>query len=143
MRVGERMPELIGESAWLNGRIDKRYLLGKPSIIHFWSVSCGSCKRSMEQFNQLRDRYADQLEIVSVHMPRSDKDLDIDLVKKTVRDLGMTQSVLIDNDHAVTDEFRNRNVPSYYLFDHEGKLYHVQSGDRGMRLLERKIERLL
>ena len=58
MRLREPMPELDGATAWFNGRNDKRQkLVGeKPTLIHFWSVSCHMCKETMPEVNQFRDQ---------------------------------------------------------------------------------------
>lgn len=32
----------------------------KPTLIHFWSVSCHLCKEAMPEVNKLRDEYVDR-----------------------------------------------------------------------------------
>ncbi|MBB5323851.1 hypothetical protein HNQ34_000943 [Anoxybacillus tepidamans] len=40
----------------------------------------------MPQVNEFRDRYKDELNVVAVHMPRSENDLSIELVKQTAEE---------------------------------------------------------
>ncbi|MFZ4450314.1 TlpA family protein disulfide reductase [Salibacterium aidingense] len=138
------MPELAGETLWLNKEWKKEELIGsKPTLIHFWSVSCGLCEEAMPKLNKLRDSYQNAVHFVSVHMPRSKRDRDIDKITKGAERNGITQAVFVDNDHLLTNAFQNEYVPAYYLFDKDGRLYHVQTGDDGIRLLRKKIERIL
>ncbi|KYD29753.1 hypothetical protein B4110_1323 [Parageobacillus toebii] len=41
------------------------------------------------------------------------------------------------------DAFENQYVPAYYVFDAEGKLRHFQAGGSGMKLLEKRVNRVL
>ena len=83
MKLRQPMPELTGAKEWLNGEVTREELIGdKPTLIHFWSVSCHLCKEAMPQVNQFRDEYKDQLNVIAVHMPRSEDDLDLEKSKR-------------------------------------------------------------
>ncbi|MBB6455404.1 thiol-disulfide isomerase/thioredoxin [Salirhabdus euzebyi] len=144
MRLRESMPELYGATEWLNGELTRKDLIGdKPTLFHFWSVSCGLCKEAMPKVNALRDMYKNQLNVVAIHMPRSEKDLNIDEVRAVAEEHGISQPIFVDNKHTLTDAFKNKYVPSYYLFDEEGKLRHFQAGGGGMKMLEKRVNRVL
>ncbi|MBH0158772.1 redoxin domain-containing protein [Fictibacillus sp. 5RED26] len=144
MRLRSDMPELTGATQWINGEVSKSDLIGnKPTLIHFWSVSCGLCKDAMPNINQFRDDYKDELNVIAVHMPRSEKDLDIDQIKEVAAEHDITQPIFVDNDHALTDAFENEYVPAYYVFDAEGKLRHYQAGGDGMKMLTKRVNRVL
>ncbi|MDX8364886.1 TlpA disulfide reductase family protein [Cytobacillus sp. IB215665] len=144
MKLREQMPELTGATAWLNGEVTKDQLVGdKPTLIHYWSVSCGLCKEAMPQINEFRDEYKDKLNVVAVHMPRSEKDLDIEKVKEVALEHDISQPLFVDNDHKLTDAFENQYVPAYYVFDKEGKLRHFQAGGSGMKMLTKRVNRVL
>ncbi|MDM5317966.1 TlpA disulfide reductase family protein [Fictibacillus sp. b24] len=144
MRLRSDMPELSGATEWINGEVSKSDLIGdKPTLIHFWSVSCGLCKEAMPNINQFRDDYKDELNVIAVHMPRSEKDLDINQIKEVAAEHDITQPIFVDNDHALTDAFENEYVPAYYVFDAEGKLRHYQAGGDGMKMLTKRVNRVL
>jgi thiol-disulfide isomerase/thioredoxin len=144
MRLREELPELNGATKWLNGEKSKSYLLGnKPTLIHFWSVSCHLCKEAMPKVNEFRDEYKDELNVVAVHMPRSENDLDIEQIKETAAEHDITQPIFVDNEHKLTDAFENQYVPAYYVFDEEGKLRHFQAGGDGMKMLTKRVNRVL
>lgn len=144
MKLREEMPELKGEAAWLNGDVTRDELIGdKPTLIHFWSMSCHLCKEAMPQVNEFRDEYKDALNVIAVHMPRSPKELDVDDVKKVADEHGITQPIFVDSAHQLTDAFGNEYVPAYYVFDTDGKLRHTQAGGGGMKMLTKRVNRVL
>lgn len=144
IRLREPMPELEGATAWINGEKTKAELVGeKMTLIHFWSVSCGICKEAIPKINQFRDDFKNSLNVIAVHLPRSDKDYNLDLVRSNVRQYKMTQPVYVDSDAKLTSALGSDYVPAYYIFDKEGKLRHFQAGKGSMVMLERRISRLL
>lgn len=143
MKLRADMPELAGATAWLNGETTKQELLGKPTLIHFWSVSCGLCKEAMPEVNEFRDEYEDDLNIISVHMPRSEKDLDMNVIEAMAMGHDISQPTFVDSELKLTDAFENKYVPAYYVFDSEGKLRHFQAGGGGMKMLRKRVNRVL
>lgn len=145
MRLRDDMPHLNGATHWLNSRmIARENLIGKnATLFHFWSVSCDLCKTAFPYINQLRDDYNGKLNVVAVHMPRSNEDFDLDRVKNVARTYDISQPIYVDNNHVLTDEFSVRYVPAYYIFDANGKLRHFQAGESSIRLLLKRIERLI
>ncbi|SET28952.1 Thiol-disulfide isomerase or thioredoxin [Oceanobacillus limi] len=145
MKLRDQMPELEGATTWYNSDpITKEDLLGgKPTLIHFWSVSCGLCKEAMPNVNEFRDEYQDELNVIAVHMPRSEKDLDLDQIQEVAGEHDITQPIFVDNAHKLTDAFDNQYVPAYYVFDAEGKLRHFQAGGGGMKMLRKRVNRVL
>lgn len=145
MRLRDEMPELEGAEIWYNSDpIIKEDLVGhKPTLFHFWSVSCELCKQAMPNVNKFRDKYKNELNVIAVHMPRSEKDLDLDQVKQVAEEHDITQPIFVDNNHTLTDAFNNQYVPAYYVFDEKGKLRHRQAGDGGMNMLEKRVNRVL
>jgi thiol-disulfide isomerase/thioredoxin len=144
MKLRSPMPDLSGATAWLNGEVSKNQLIGsKPTLIHFWSVSCGLCKEAMPEVNAFRDQYKKELNVIAVHMPRSEKDMDLLDIKEIAAQHDITQPIFVDNDMKLTDAFDNQYVPAYYVFDKDGQLRHFQAGGSGMKMLEKRVNRVL
>jgi thiol-disulfide isomerase/thioredoxin len=144
MKLRSPMPDLSGATAWLNGEVSKNQLIGsKPTLIHFWSVSCGLCKEAMPEVNAFRDQYKKELNVIAVHMPRSEKDMDLIDIKEIAAQHDITQPIFVDNDMKLTDAFDNQYVPAYYVFDKDGQLRHFQAGGSGMKMLEKRVNRVL
>lgn len=144
MKLREQMPELTGATTWLNGQVDKADLVGeKPTLIHFWSISCHLCKEAMPDVNNFRDEYKDELNVIAVHMPRSEDDVDLDKIKEVAAEHDISQPIFVDSDLKLTDAFDNQYVPAYYVFDKDGQLRHFQAGGSGMKMLEKRVNRVL
>jgi thiol-disulfide isomerase/thioredoxin len=144
MKIRTPMPELHGATEWLNGVRTRADLVGeRPTLIHFWSVSCRFCKDMMPHVSAIRDKYRDRLNVIAVHMPRSREDTDPLKVRESAAVHGITEPVFVDGRNKLTGAFRNQYVPAYYVFDKSGRLRHYQAGEGGMPMLEKRIDRLL
>ncbi|MGH8248995.1 MAG: redoxin domain-containing protein, partial [Gammaproteobacteria bacterium] len=134
MKIGTEMPRLDGATDWVNGPLAEAETGLRPTLVHFWSVSCGICKENLPKVAEWRDRYgAKDLRVIAVHMPRSPADLDLGPVREAVSEYNITEPCAIDNEHKLRDSFLNEegHVPAYYLFDGEGKLRSYAAGERG------------
>ncbi len=147
MRIGTQMPSLSGVE-WLNGdaaEVDPP-VDGHPTLVHFWSVSCGMCKENLPTLAQWREeRRAEGLRVVAIHMPRYPADTDIEGVKAAVAEFGLVEPCAIDNEHKLRDAFGNDRgyVPAYYVFDGQRKLRGFAAGERGLGLIRPAIDRVL
>jgi thiol-disulfide isomerase/thioredoxin len=139
------LPSLEGAAAWLNGEPDAAALKDAPVVVSFWSKSCHLCHESAEQVAQWRDKFAKQgVKFIAVHQPRSEDELDIELVTKdAIEEMKFTQPVAIDNAHAIVDRFENQFVPAFYVFNRNHELRHFQAGGKGFERIEAAIERVL
>jgi thiol-disulfide isomerase/thioredoxin len=139
------LPSLAGATAWLNGEPEAGALNDSPVVVSFWSVSCYLCHDSAEQFAQWRDKFAGAgVKFVSVHQPRSEEELDVELVSNdALEEMKLTQPVAIDNDHAIVDRFENQFVPAFYVFNRKHELRHFQAGGKSLERIAAAIERVL
>jgi|SRR5699024_1696336 len=145
MRLRDKIPELDGATKWFNcTEIRRSELIGdKPTLFHFWSVSCELCKKTMSKVNVLRDEYRDELNVIAVHVPRSEMDLDFKKISKVAREYDISQPIYVDNRQKLMDVFKNKYVPAYYVFDKKGRLRHRHSGRGGMNMLRKRVNRVL
>lgn len=148
MRIGTPMPSLDGATEWFGGTQAhaETEVLGKPTIVHFWSVSCGICKENLPRVAQWRDELKAQgLRVIAVHMPRYESDTDVEAVRAAIATYNISEPCGVDNEHKLREAFQNDQgyVPAYYLFDAEGKLRSFAAGERGLDLLKAALDRLL
>ena len=147
MRIGTEMPSLSGVE-WLNGdavEVDAS-IDGHPTLVHFWSVSCGMCKENLPTVAQWREELQDEgLRVVAIHMPRYPADTDVESVKAAVAEFGIVEPCGIDNEHSLRDAFGNDRgyVPAYYIFDAQQKLRGFAAGERGLAMIRPAIDRIL
>ena len=147
MRIGDMMPSLDGATAWFNGSADDiaQHIAGKPTLVHFWAVSCGICKDKMPQLNEIKAKYgALGLQTIAVHMPRYEADTDLDIVNEAMHANSISEPTAIDSLHKLKDAFQNEQgwVPVYYLFDAEGKLKTRAAGEFGIGVLQTALDKM-
>ncbi|HEV7475624.1 MAG TPA: TlpA disulfide reductase family protein [Pyrinomonadaceae bacterium] len=148
MRIGTEMPRLDGATEWFGGTQAhaEAEAKGHPTLVHFWSMSCGTCKDNMPRIAEWRDNLkARGLRVIAVHMPRYEADTDVDAVREAIAANTITEACAIDNEHKLKEAFGNDQgyVPAYYLFDGEGKLRSFAAGERGLDLLKSTLDRVL
>lgn len=147
MRIGDAIPSLEGATAWFNGSLEEtqEHISGKPTLVHFWAVSCGICKDKMPQLRKVIAKYGELgLRTVAVHMPRYEADTDLDTVNQAMRENNISEPTAIDSLHKLKDAFQNEQgwVPVYYLFDAEGKLKTRAAGEFGLGVLQTALEKM-
>ncbi len=148
MRIGTEMPKLDGATEWFGGTQAQAEAKseGRPTLVHFWSVSCGVCKENLPRVARWRDgRAADGLRVVAVHMPRYEADTDVERVRDAVAAYNITEPCAVDNGHKLRDAFQNEQgyVPAYYLFDAEGRLRGFAAGEFGLKVIGPALERVM
>lgn len=148
MRIGTELPSFEGATEWFNatGAHAADEAKGHPTLVHFWSLSCGTCKENLPRLTEWRDRRAaDGLRVVAVHMPRYEADTDAEAVRDAVATYNITEPCAVDNQHQLRDAFQNEQgyVPAYYLFDAEGKLRGFAAGEHGLKVISSALDRVL
>jgi thiol-disulfide isomerase/thioredoxin len=147
MRIGDAMPGLEGATTWFNGSLEdtQEQIKGKPTLVHFWAVSCGICKDKMPQLNEIKAKYGELgLQTIAVHMPRYEADTDLDTVNEAMTANHITEPTAVDSLHKLKDAFSNEQgwVPVYYLFDAEGKLKTRAAGEFGVSVLQTALDKM-
>jgi len=97
----------------------------------------------MPHLQKLRDGYeARGLRTVAIHMPRGEGELDEAKVRAVADEIGVTETLILDNDHRISEAFGVSAVPAYFLFDVEGKLRRHALGNFGVRMIGEAVKRL-
>ena len=148
MRIGTEMPRLEEVTTWFGGTQAhaEAEAKGHPTLVHFWSISCGTCKDNLPRIATWREELSEQgLRVIAVHMPRYEADTDIEAVREAIATYNITEPCAVDNEHKLRYAFQNDQgyVPAYYLFDAEGKLRSFAAGERGVDLLKAALDRIL
>jgi thiol-disulfide isomerase/thioredoxin len=148
LRIGTTLPDLGGATEWFGGTQAhaEAQAKGHPTLVYFWSVSCGTCKENLPRVAQWRDESkAAGLRVIAVHMPRYEADTDVEAVREAIAQHNIIEVCAIDNEHKLKEAFQNDQgfVPAYYLFDSEGTLKSFAAGERGLDMLKSALDRLL
>jgi len=143
--IGTCLPPLSGATEWLDAPVATDTLQGRPTLVQFWAVSCPICKMNMPSLLHFLETYRDDgLQLLSVHMPRMEADMDVATVRAAAKELALTGPCAIDNAHTVGDLFQTGGVwPCYFLFDAEGRLRSRAAGSLGLKMAENSLKRML
>lgn len=145
LRTGTEMPSLDGATDWVNGEANAADLRGRPTLVHFWAISCYICKDNMPTLQAWKETYGPQgLRFVAVHAPRGEDDLDTEKVKAAIAQFHIDEPCAIDDEHTLVDRFQLNGLwPHYFLFDAEGNLRGRSAGNAGLAMVESSLKRLL
>ena len=157
MKVELQLPSFSGATDWLNlerpnatnhDRIEalKRDTKGRPTLVHFWSLSSDPAKINLTQIADWRDqRKREGLRVIAVHSPQSDAEKDQRAVRDAVERLNLIEPCALDNEHHIRDEFNEQPdvLPAYFLFDADGTLWQSAGGAEGLERIEDGLDQLL
>lgn len=144
MEIGDRIPNLERNRIIVNKNSESKIIKEDfPTFIHFWSYSCQICKQTLSEINLLRELFENNINIVSIHMPRSEEELQVNVVKEQIKLNQIKHTTIIDNQYTVADAFQNKFVPAFYLFDKDGILIDFQAGELNIPNLDNVIKELL
>jgi len=157
MKVELQLPSFTGATDWLNlerpnatnhDRVEalKRETKGRPTLVHFWSLSSEPAKTNLMQIADWRDqRKREGLRVIAVHSPQSEAEKTQRAVQDAIERLNLIEPCALDNEHKLRDAFEEEPeaLPAYFLFDIDGTLRHSSSGAETLEQLEDEIDQLL
>jgi thiol-disulfide isomerase/thioredoxin len=137
-------PELSGD-VWINSPpLRMADLRGKVVLVEFWTFECWNCHNVEPYIKQWHTRYREQgLQVITVHAPEFERERDADNVRAYVDRAGIQYPVVLDNDFANWNRYRNRFWPTLYLIDKRGVIRHVKIGEGDYAATEQRIRALL
>ena len=159
MKVEFQLPSFVGATDWLNREnpdaadaadatdatdVIKRETKGRPTLVHFWSLSSEPSKTNLAQVSDLRDqRKREGLRVIAVHSPQSEAEKDPRAVRDAITRLNVTEPCALDNEHKLQRAFGEDVLPAYYLFDIDGTMRASFTGARGLDQADDELDRLL
>lgn len=127
-------PDLPAEVTWLNGAPKKvDVLLRKgPLLVEFFDIGRVNSLRTMAYMEEWHERYAAYgATVLGIHSPGYTFGADEELVRETVRELGIRRPVLLDPAFIAWRDYGNKGWPARYLWSKGGELryFHYGEGD--------------
>ncbi|HZN05551.1 MAG TPA: hypothetical protein VFB65_02155, partial [Pyrinomonadaceae bacterium] len=99
MKVELQLPSFEGATNWLNREkpeaadatdVIRRETKGRPTLVHFWSLSSEPSITNLAQVSDLRDqRKREGLRVIAVHSPRSEAEKDPRAVRDAITRLNL------------------------------------------------------
>ena len=119
-----QLPSVDGDSIKLSG------LRGKYVLLDFWFIGCGSCIESIPTLNSLQNEYKNTgLKVIGINCYNSHRDKLVQYCKD--RDMRYVNVWKGDN---ITDEYKIKGAPIFYLIDKAGKIVYSQVGHNSEKL---------
>ncbi|MBE6616900.1 MAG: TlpA family protein disulfide reductase [Ruminococcaceae bacterium] len=115
---------------------------GKPIIVNFWATWCGPCKNEMPYFQNMYEKYGDQVAFVMVNATDGDRDT-VEKVKEFVADNGYTFPVYCDTELDGVYTYGVYAFPSTLIINADGSLYTGHVGALTQSQLESTIQKIL
>ena len=139
-------PELSGIEGYINTKdgfklSDEK---GKVILVDFWTYSCINCIRTLPYLTSWDEKYRNNgLVIVGVHTPEFEFEKNIENVKKAVEQHGIKYPVVLDNNYATWQSYKNHYWPHKYLIDADGYIRYDHIGEGSYEETEAVIQQLL
>ncbi len=70
-------------------------------------------------------------------------DLDVEAVQAAAEEMGITEPLILDNDHKIGDALGVDAWPTYFLIDPDGTVRRHARGNFGVKMIEQALIRLL
>lgn len=116
--------------------------VGKPIIVNFWATWCGPCKNEMPYFQNMYDKYGDQVTFIMLNATDGARDT-VEKVKKFVSDTGYTFPVYYDTEMSGIILYGVYAYPSTLIINADGTIYNGHVGGLTQSQLEYIINEVL
>jgi thiol-disulfide isomerase/thioredoxin len=139
------LPSFDGATGWLNsGPLTREGLQGNVVVVNFWTYTCVNWLRQLPYVRAWAEKYASSgLVVVGVHTPEFPFEHDIENVRQSAADMGVTYPIALDNEYAVWQAFGNHYWPALYFADGQGRIRHHHYGEGEYARSEMIIRELL
>lgn len=123
---------LAGETFDLNA------VKGKPVVLNFWATWCGPCQRELPTLQAAAERYGEQVLIVGV-----DQGEEPATVQQYVDRLGLTFTIPLDAEFAVSELYNVRGLPTTFFIDRQGVIRQMWLGEMNSITLAEGVAEIL
>jgi len=122
-----------------NGNVVKKSSLkGKPSILIFWGINCGSCKKELPILQKFYEKYKNKINFYAIVIDTKDTKE----VEERKRAWGFDVPVLLDG-KKIMYRYNIFGVPISYFVDKNLKIKRVLIGRVSENKIKKEIENLL
>ena len=143
-RTPRELAAIGGAAEWLNSpRLTPASLAGKVVLVDFWTYTCINWLRTLPYIRAWAQKYRERLVVIGVHTPEFAFEMNLENVRRAVRQMRIEHPVAIDNDYAIWRAFKNQYWPALYFIDARGRVRQHHFGEGEYQRSEATIQRLL
>lgn len=119
-------------------QFDLSAVQGKPVVLNFWATWCGPCQRELPTLQAAAERYGDQVLIVGVDQGEAPA-----TVQSYVDKLGLTFTIPLDAEFAVSERYAVRGLPTTFFIDRQGVIRQMWLGEMNSITLAEGVAEIL
>ena len=113
----------------------------KNVLLNFTATYCGSCWKTYPHMQELQDKYASKLKVISVH--GDDKKAKwYEIAKRLKIDLKSTKMWIVDRKENVKKIYGIDRYPTFFIIDKNGTIIDKWVGNQEQRM-RRMVERVV
>ena len=143
-RTPRELAAIGGAAEWINSpRLTPASLAGKVVLVDFWTYTCINWLRTLPYIRAWAQKYRERLVVIGVHTPEFAFEMNLENVRRAVRQMRIEYPVVIDNDYAIWRAFKNQAWPALYFIDARGRVRQHHFGEGEYQRSEATIQRLL
>ncbi len=143
--VLKQAPEIADTGQWFNAEpLTMSKLRGKVVLVHFWTLGCINCIRTLPKIEGYAQKYADKpFTVIGVHSPEYAYEKSIQNLQAAIRKHGLTYPVVTDNAFTTWNAYGNQYWPAIYLIDAQGRIRYTHFGEGAYKETDDAIASLL
>ena len=141
LHLGDKAPDFSLPNLNTDKMEGLKDYLGKPTILFFIQSACYSCLQEAKAFQEMKNNYKDQINVVAVGVDLLGKPMLVTWASHN----NITYPVLLDPIFSVPEKYGFSYTPSSVIIDKDGKVVFIHAGFRpdDIKYFEDKIKELL
>jgi len=125
--LGEPAPEFRFENPG-GEAVTNQSVQGKTAVFEFWSTTCAPCRTSLPKLDAVRQRYADQADVVFYAVSLDPSQVSDADVRAALDELDVAMPLLRDPTGESAARFRSTATPSLFVIGPAGRVHHFEIG---------------
>jgi thiol-disulfide isomerase/thioredoxin len=118
--LNKKLPEFKLKD--LNDKLfNSAYLVGKPSLINFWSIQCAPCIEEFAELDKLKNKYGDNVNFISIS--ENSKSQVLELLKRKP----FNYNHLVDG-YSYKTTLKIGSIPKNIFLDKNGHVFEIKGG---------------
>lgn len=93
------------------------FLKGKYTLVDIWATWCSPCLAGIPENNEIFKKHNEKLNVIGICTSKNSADFETVVISK-----GIIYPVGVDTSGAISEYFRIKLFPTYFLIDPQGKL---------------------
>lgn len=124
-------PEFPANLDWINTEnpLTMQGLQGKIVIFDFWTYGCINCIHMIPVFEQIEEKYAEEVVVIGVHSAKFENEGQTDNLRQIVQRYDLKHPVINDNQFQVWQTYGAQAWPTIAIVDPRGNVVVRESGE--------------